>query len=352
MGKKVGDWYHYSGAIHVHTTESDGTKTLDEIAAIGNDAGLDFIMITDHMTLANREAGKEGKYGRVLVLVGYEHNDRDDNHHYLIFDSPGVYPDDLKVRDLVARAAADHAFGIIAHPDELKKRTPPYRSYPWIDWSVDGFQGIELWNQMSEWMDRLTPFNKLAMAFSPRKSMIAPSKVTLRRWDRLNRERKVVGVASPDAHAFPVKIWPLTVEIFPYKVHFRALRTHIILSEPMGEEFETAREQLYGALRDCRVFCSNMRWGEADMFEFYGTSDSGRVVTGGTIGLDESTHLLVKLPERARMKIIGNGEKVLDVVTDSVEYKVPAAGTYRVEAWKGDKGWIFSNHIRVVETRA
>lgn len=349
MANKVGDWYYYSGAIHMHTTESDGTKTLEEIVAIGDDAGLDFMMVTDHMTLANRDQGKEGKYGRVLVVIGYEHNDLDDNHHYLIFDSPGVYPENISAGDLVRQAHADGAFGIIAHPDELKQRTKPYRSYPWLDWSAEGFQGIELWNQMSEWMDKLTPFNKLILAFSPRKSLIAPSEITLRRWDELNRTRKVVGIASPDAHAFPVKIWPITVEIFPYKVHFRALRTHVILSEPMSDDFEAAKHQLFSALTDCRVFCSNMRWGSADTFEFYAITETEKAVIGGSVVLDQSTRLLVSLPERADLRIIGNGEKVLEVVTDKVEYKVTSPGIYRIEVWKGDKGWIFSNHIRVTE---
>ncbi len=349
MAKKVGDWYHYTGSIHMHTTESDGTASIEEIAAIGRDAGLDFLMVTDHMTLSNRDAGKEGLYEGVLVVVGYEHNDQDDNHHYLIFGSPGVYPENMTAREYVDAAADDGALGIIAHPDEIKQRTKPFRSYPWIDWSADRFQGIELWNQMSEWMDKLTPFNKLLLAFAPRKSMIGPRASTLRRWDELNMRRKVVGIAGPDAHAFPVKIWPLTVAIFPYKVHFKSLQSHIILSEPMSSDFDVARDQLYSALRECRVFFSNMRWGSAESFQFYARNADQEVTCGGEVNLQENTRLIVNLPKRATIKIVGNGKKALQTESDTVEFRVTEPGVYRAEAWLGKRGWIFSNHIHVRE---
>ncbi len=347
MGRKIGDWHHYSGAIHVHTTESDGTKAFEEVVAIGREAGLDFIMFADHMTLSNREQGKEGLYGDLLAVVGYEHNDREDNHHYLLFGSPRVYPEDLAPLEYVAAGATDGAIGIMAHPDEVRDRLAEYPPYPWKDWTVSGFTGLEIWNQMSEWMERLTKYNKLLMAFSPRKSMVAPSDRVLKKWDELNTTGKVVGVASVDAHAFVQKVGFLRVQIFPYKVHFRCLRTHVILPRPMSKDFETAKRQLYDAIRDCRVYVSNMRWGDADRFEFRGESSDDAVVSGGELPAVADTRLYVNLPERATVKLVHNGQKILQTMTDSLEYKVSQPGIYRVEAWKGRRGWIFSNHIRV-----
>jgi len=347
VGRKIGDWHYYSGAIHVHTTESDGTKDFEEIVAIGRDAGLDFIMFTDHMTLSNREQGREGLYGNLLAVVGYEHNAPQDNHHYLLFDSPRVYPEDLAPLEYVAAGAADRAIGIMAHPDEIRDRLPEYPPYPWKDWTVSGFTGLEIWNQMSEWMERLTKYNKLLMAFSPRKSMIAPSDRVLKKWDELNATAKVVGVASVDAHAFVQKVGFLRVQIFPYKVHFRCLRTHVILPVPMSGDFETAKGQLYDALRDCRVYVSNMRWGDADGFEFRGESSRDAVVCGGELSNVDDAQLYVSLPERATVRLVHNGQKILQTGTDGLEYRVSQPGVYRVEAWKGRRGWIFSNHIRV-----
>ena len=347
MTNHVGQFYHYSGVIHVHTTESDGTKTLEEVAAIGQQVGLDFIMFTDHMNLINRERGKEAYYGKTLAVVGYEHNDLDDNNHYLVFDSPSVYPKDATVGEYVAAAARDGALGIIAHPDEVRDRMGRYPPYPWTDWSVEGFQAIELWNQMSEWMEKLTPSNKLLMAFSPRKSMVGPTERVLTTWDEISLNRKCAGLASTDAHAFPIKLGPLTVEIFPYKVHFRSLRTYIILREPLSTDFNIAKKQLYDAIRDCRLFMANLRWGDATSFEFVAES-GGRVVTAGE-QLDhfEGVTLRVTLPSSADLRVIRNGQLVREATTDHLTYKVVNPGVYRVEARKNGRGWIFSNHIRI-----
>ncbi len=347
MPKKVGNWYAYSGAIHIHTTESDGTKALEEVVRIGRNAGLDFMMFSDHMTLSNRERGLEGFYGDTLVVIGYEHNDTNDHHHYLLFESPGVYPADMSAAEYVAAGAGDGALGILAHPDEIRTALEEHPAYPWTDWSVDGFVGIELWNQMSEWMEKLTRYNKLMMSFSPRRSMEGPTDRILRKWDEINLSRKVVGLAGVDAHAFPIKAGPFTVEIFPYKVHFRCLRSHLLLPEKMSSNFDVARKQLYDAVRDCRLFFSNMRWGNADDFEFTAESPSQMVTCGGWLPSPDNVRLKTRLPERAHLKLVHNGQTIVECQADYLEFTDVRKGIYRVEAWKNGRGWIFSNHIRI-----
>jgi len=347
VAKKSGGFYQYKGAIHIHTTESDGTKTLEEVVAIGREVDLDFMMFSDHMTLIDRERGKEGFYGDTLVVVGYEHNDVEDIHHYLLFDSPRVYPSKMSAAEYVAAGAADNALGILAHPDEIRDALKEYPAYPWKDWSAKGYVGLELWNQMSEWTERLTRFNKLFMVFSPRKAIVSPTIRILKKWDELNTNHKVVGIAGADAHAFPVKAGPWTVEVFPYKVHFRTLRCYILLDEPMSKQVETARRQLYGAIRGCRLFFANVRWGDAEEFEFVASNGNETVSCGGTLDMGESVTLSVKLPSRADLRLIHNGKPVVRVETDNLDYHVVAPGIYRVEAWKKKRGWIFSNHIRV-----
>jgi hypothetical protein len=348
MRRKVGDWYQYSGAIHIHTTESDGTKPIEEVVAIGQKAGLDFMMLADHMNLRNRTNGREGLYGSTLVVVGYEHNDQQDHHHYLLFDSPKVYDRRSTAAEYVSAGADDGALGILAHPDEIRDKLVEFPPYPWTDWSVDRFDGIELWNQMSEWMERLTRFNRLAMAFSPRKSMIGPTDRILAKWDAISSKRRCVGIAGVDAHAFSIKVGPFRVAIFPYKVHFRCLRTHLLLSEPMSDDFETARDQLYSALRNCRVFFSNMRWGRADGFEFFAENEQGRATCGDELMLKHNTVLQAKLPARATIKLVKSGEVVLTTVSDKLSVVLDQPGNYRLEAWRGRRGWIFSNHIRIL----
>lgn len=347
MRKLFDNWYQYTGAMHMHTTDSDGTLPLEEVVEIGRRAGLEFMLFTDHMTLSHREQGKEGYYGKTLVLVGYEHNDTNDRHHYLLFESPRVYPRDSSVKEYVAAGAADGALGILAHPDEIRTNFPEHPPYPWVDWSADQFTGIELWNQMSEWLEKLTPWNRLAMVLSPRKSMIGPTERIMKRWDELNLKRKVVGIAGVDAHAFPIKVGPISLEIFPYKVHFRSLRCHILVNEKLSSDASRAGKQLYEAIRECRLFFSNMRWGVADDFEFSARNDSEFAVCGGSLTSAKNARLIVKLPKRATLKVIHNGQQIVKTRSDGLELNISEPGIYRVEAWKGKRGWIFSNHIRV-----
>lgn len=344
---KVGDWYSYSGAIHMHTTESDGTKPIEEVIAIGRSVPLDFMMLCDHMTLSNRENNHEGIYGKTLVLIGYEHNDRQDKNHYLLFDTPDVYSADMSAAEYVAAGASDNAIGILAHPDEIRNNLKRYPPYEWNEWSATEFTGLELWNQMSEWMEKLTRFNKLAMSLSPRKSMTGPTDRILKKFDELNMTRRCVGIGGVDAHAFPIPVGPITIEIFPYKVHFKCIRSHILLTEPMSKDFETAKRQVYDAIRDCRMFISNMRWGMADRFEFYAESDDGRATCGQDLPSAENCTIRAKLPARATVRLIHNGKKVFETLTDRLEYEISQPGIYRLEAYKGKRGWIFTNHIRI-----
>ncbi|MFH1686057.1 MAG: histidinol-phosphatase [bacterium] len=347
MRKVRKHWFQYVGAIHMHTTDSDGTKPLDEVVQLGRDTGLEFMMFSDHMSLRNKEAGGEGFYGKTLVTIGYEHNDLNDHHHYLLFDSPRVYPKDMTPAQYVAAGATDGAVGIMAHPDEIRTALIEHPAYPWTDWNVAGFTGIELWNQMSEWTEKLTRFNKLVMAFSPRKSMVSPTDRILKKWDDLSRERKVVGIAGADAHAFPIKVGPMTVEIFPYKVHFRTLRCFVILSERMSSDFEKAKTQLYDAIRECRLFFANERWGAAERFEFTARAGDNEVTCGGRLPLTGEVVLQTRLPSRANLRLIHNGEPIVTTQSDSLDFKVESPGIYRVEAHKGKRGWIYSNHIRI-----
>ncbi|MDQ4048785.1 MAG: PHP domain-containing protein, partial [Actinomycetota bacterium] len=72
--------------VHLHSTYSDGTGTVPEIARAAERAGADVVLLTDHDTLEARRRGEEGHHGRVLVLVGHEISPPNKNH-MLAFDT-------------------------------------------------------------------------------------------------------------------------------------------------------------------------------------------------------------------------------------------------------------------------
>ena len=82
----VPQYYDYAGSLHVHSTYSDGTGTVEEIADAANKAELDFIILCDHSNLDARRYGQDGWQGRTLVLAGTEITT--DTGHLLALDVP------------------------------------------------------------------------------------------------------------------------------------------------------------------------------------------------------------------------------------------------------------------------
>ena len=104
-----------SCVVHLHSTHSDGTGTVPEIARAAARAGADVVLLTDHDTMAARRLGEEGWYGDVLLLAGDEISPP--SNHYLAF---GI-DEHVRYRGLdacgVARAVRDAGgFGFAAHP--------------------------------------------------------------------------------------------------------------------------------------------------------------------------------------------------------------------------------------------
>src|SRR5215208_6290228 len=70
-----------SCVVHLHSTHSDGTGTVAEIARAAARASVDAVLLTDHNSLAARRRGEEGWYGSVLVLAGHEVSPRGRDHY-------------------------------------------------------------------------------------------------------------------------------------------------------------------------------------------------------------------------------------------------------------------------------
>src|SRR5690606_39746886 len=73
-----------AGVIHVHTRYSDGAGSVRAVARAAVRAGVDFVVVTDHDTLAGLRRGEDGWYDRLgrptgapgaartLVVIGQE----------------------------------------------------------------------------------------------------------------------------------------------------------------------------------------------------------------------------------------------------------------------------------------
>ncbi len=343
--------HEYVGVIHIHSTYSDGSEPIPEIARIASEVDLDFLMFTDHNTLQPKRDGLEGWYDGVLVIIGYEINDREDQNHYLAFNMDKELPQDLSPLEYVDRVNELGGFGIIAHPDEKRSAIKAYPPYPWKVWESNSFNGIEIWNQMSEWMEGLTHLNKYWRTMHPRRSIITPLPETLTKWDEANLKRNVVGIAGVDAHGHKYKLWGLfQITIFRYKVLFKTIRTHILTNKPLAGEgkYKEDISNIYQSLFNCQCFISNCYGGDARGFRFWAENKSKKVQIGGELKFDKYTHLHVNLPHPAIVNFIRNGEKIATQKGQKLVFEVEKAGVYRVEAFSQNRPWIFSNHIRLI----
>jgi hypothetical protein len=349
--------YEAIGCIHIHSVFSDGSGTIPEIVAAGQACGLDFLMLSDHMTLAGRRAGYGGWQGRLFLEIGYEIQDVNDQHHYLAFGLQQELPVDYGPEKYIRAVEEFNGLGVVAHPFEQRTAANALPGYPPIPWGrldYPEIKVIEIWNMMSHWLERTTVHNKYWNAFHPRSLSTNPTPELLSWWDEVNLQRKVTGIGSVDVHATKVKVLGLFPKvIFDYKVMFKSIRTHLLLARKLQEygPASEAQQAIFTAIRNGQAFISNYRWGDATGFHCHLENANGSVGIGEEL-IGSSALLIGSLPIAAEIRLISNGNlKAILPKQKKFEFRVEP-GVYRLEVWRDGRGWIFTNHLRLKEKLA
>ena len=341
----------YTGNIHIHSTYSDGHGTIPEIAAAAKAAGLDFIVVTDHNTLDG--LAEEGCHHGVLTLCGSELNN--DSHHCLALNITQPVPtDDLNPQRVIDRISSQGGLSFIAHPFE--RGSPLVMNglhFPWKRWDVYGFTGIEVWNWSSQWRDALRgALQALYIGYlNPAGHMIAPCQKAVARFDEITRQRPLVAIAGSDNHAWPIRRWGGVVRrvIFPYVYAFRTINNCLLSHEPLAGDIATAKKQLYDALRRGRCFIVNRLLGEPHDVSFTAESNGLEYQIGEQVPPGNLTRLTVRSPRRpqGRSLLFRDGLPFRDFPSGEATVYLEHPGTYRLEVWRGNRLWIFTNPIYV-----
>lgn len=343
--------------LHIHTPYSDGSGTHAEIAKAALKAGLDAVIVTDHNIWLKGPEGyyKEGNK-RVLMLIGEEiHNQAREpqKNHLLVFGTE---------RELATKAAnpqslidaVRQAEGLcfLAHPHDVNCPTIREDAIEWVDWQVDNYTGIELWNGLAEMKARLhSPLHALWYAFNPQRVARGPQEATLKKWDDLLREgRRVVAIGGSDAHALRIHAGPLRRIIFPYEFHFRAVNTHILTPEPFNGDYFHDRRLLLDALQRGNAFVGYDLPAPTRGFQFKAQGKNQLAWMGDEIAVNGGITLQIRLPFAAECRLLRNGDVVKQWnKQDTCTHITTEAGAYRVEAYLPylgrRRGWIFSNPI-------
>ncbi len=343
----------YIGAIHMHTVHSDGTATHAELARIAAEAGLDFVIVTDHNVYVPEA---EGWYGDVLLLVDQEIHDTErvpESSHLLVFgvarDLSAYAKDPQRLLDAVQECGG---FGFLAHPFE---RSAAYAGEPelnWRDWDVTGYAGLEIWNTMSEFKSHVHNLPRaLLLAYFPDLGLRGPMPETLARWDELLASgQRVAAIGGPDAHGTVYRLGPLQRPVLSYDWLFRAVRLHILTDAALQRDLDHDRQLVYEAIRKGRSFIAYDWIGDATGFRFAARTQGAQTAgMGEELTLGESAELEISSPLPAELRLMHHGQVVARARGRALRHTVTQPGAYRAEAYRRyrllRRGWVFTNPI-------
>jgi hypothetical protein len=350
------------GAIHVHTRRSDGTGTIAEVAAAAAQAGLRFVIVTDHGDASRAPDAPMYRDG-VLCIDAVEIS-TDGGHVLALGMEPAPYPLAGEPRDVIEDIRRLGGMSIAAHPGSSK---PELR---WLEWTAP-FDGLEWINGDSEWRDEARPALARALLVYPFRrpetlaSLLDRPAPVLARWDVLTGRRPVVALAGTDAHA---RVWARAedggnggngprslLEMPSYEQTFRAISVAVSGITLTGSAAPDAAA-IVGAIREGRVYSSVDALAAPAIMTFTAAADTGRAVMGRTLPAGRPVTLRVdtNAPADARITLLEDGKPVAEAGGPSLEHQEsgdPAA--YRVEVHlPGAPGeppvpWVVSNPIYV-----
>jgi hypothetical protein len=244
------------GVVHVHTTRSDGSGSVEDVAAAAAQAGLQFVVLTDHGD-GTRPPLPPAYHAGVLVLDGVEIST--DGGHYVAI---GLGATPYRLAGAAADVAADvhrlGGFGFAAHPDSSKPELA------WRDWQAP-IDGLEWFNLDSEWRDDSTTRLLPSLLHYPLRPLAAiggflgHGGALLPRWAELAKTRRVVGVAAVDAHArlgteggFDEA--RVSLRVPSYATLFATAQVSLELDAPLSGDAVRDADAVYRALRAGRSY--------------------------------------------------------------------------------------------------
>lgn len=367
-GAAPGTW---RGVFHVHTVASDGGGTRDDVARAAADAGLQFVILTDHGD-GTRAPAAPGYLHGVLVIDGVEIATRDG--HYAAFGlDRSPYPLGGPAEGVIEDVTRLGGFGAAAHPRS------PRQALRWNNDSapVDGY---EVLNGDSAWRDEgavalvraigayvVRPAEALA-------SLVERPRADLQWLDTANRGRRVVGLAASDAHGrLPLSYdddgtdggggWALPIP--SYTQSFRAVVNLVAAGRAPSGDAAADATTLEDAIRAGRVTLAVAAVAAPASLEFTARTDAGIVAGMGgrllpaAVVFDARTS---DVPDDdrgdgaslVRLRLVRDGDVVAEASGPALSHRVEeagAAGVWRIEATlahRPDVPWLIGNPIVII----
>jgi hypothetical protein len=374
----------YRGVLHCHSELShDSATKFPYLASTMKEVNVDFICMTDHYESdkADYSLGWNGMHDGILFIRGYELD-------------KGLMPWGVPEGTVFMRQE---------DPTELAKKIRQlgaFLSYSHCehkrDWDLPELQGMEVYNIHPDLMDEKIPalapdllLNLWSYGDQTLRLVFDVPTDNLKRWDELNKTRKITGFAANDAHnnvgirfvydnpdlmtmrgtgekteienefklnwfsrlalrVFFGKLEPgkqlLRIDLDPLERSCRFVNTHILAKE-------LTEKSVLDALTQGRCFWAYNMIADAKGFKLIAEGPSGRAVMGESIVYAPGTRLRVAAPNACRITVKRHGEKVEQKIGSSLDYEITQPGKYRVEAELDILGewtlWVVTNPIEV-----
>jgi hypothetical protein len=346
------------GAMHIHTTNSDGSGTPDEVAAAAARAGLSFIILTDHGDATRIPDAPRYRDG-VLVIDAVEVSTS--GGHVIALDlGRSPYPLRGEPADVLEDLSRLGAMAIVAHPTSLKA------DLRWRD-GERPFDGIEWLNVDSEWRDEPAPsLARVLVTYwfrAPESLALILNRPAsaLTMWDRVSRDRSVVGLAGTDAHAMIGGDMdhggPAALHLPSYEQVFRTFSIGlpgVTLSKRAAEDAKT----VLAAIRAGHVFTSIDAFAQPGRLSFTARGEGIDAEAGDRIetGRPVMLHAAIDAPAVApTLTLYRDGAAVTSTTGAALDFQADGrSAVYRVEVTlpvrQGDAPlvpWLVSNPISV-----
>jgi hypothetical protein len=216
---------------------------------------------------------------------------------------------------------------------------------------VTGYQGICLWNFSSRWKERIRTIlhGFFFLAFKTQ-LLKGPSRETLSFWDQECRKRRMTVIGGSDAHGTDFKWGPLNLIPFTYEYLLNSITVHIFLKNRIPKVLDEAKEEVYGALKEGRLFIAHDNLCPSKGFRFDFISNDGSDLYMGEEGEFREGSFVIEIPSDGEIRLVKDGQVVKKWRGRDVMYEPKEKGVYRIEVYRrlfpfGWRPWIFSNPI-------
>ena len=349
---RAGPPFEYKGALHSHTTLSDGTGSLEDVASAADRLGLDFVVITDHNTLDEIEL--EGRRGSCTVLVGSEISTEDG--HVLALGIPEtLYRPGGDGAQTVGDVRDLGGISVIAHPVNDKNG--------WSSPALVRADGIEIFNGDSAW--RNASIWKLLLGlpgilFNPSLALLFvmdDARQERNQWDDYLEDGPMTGLAGADSHG-TIRLGSWDFRFPRYEDSLAWFPVHILTDTELTGQIGSDRRIIQGALKRGSCYLSLGFIGPVSGFRFQAVSEGlpQPAGMGQSLTSDGPVTLVAELPSEkpVRIVLLRNGTQVKEGWGRRLAYAGASPGVYRVEIYAGGVGslagrvpWVLSNAIRV-----